>query len=166
MLKRLVAGGLGLGVAVWAGVAGVDNTTRDEAGQITVQGDLGAFVTQLGDCINDLPEASPEEIYEVTSVTGVPCDQPHHWQVIHKGEITLEEFSESGVLRESEDICTAALESIFDSFDDSDIDRITVFENAYSNYLFPVAESWAEGDRTVDCMLGSDEETYTESFLG
>jgi hypothetical protein len=55
MLKRLVVGGLGLGVAVWAGVAGVDNTTRDEAGQITVQGELGAFVTQLGDCINDLP---------------------------------------------------------------------------------------------------------------
>ena len=163
MLKRLVVGGLGLGVAAWAGIAGVYSTTRDDAGQITVQGELGVFVTQLGDCVNDVPDGTA---VEVSTLTGVPCDQPHHWQLIHKGEITLEEFSESGVLRESEDICTAALESIFDSFDDSDIDRITVFENAYSNYLFPVAESWAEGDRTVDCMLGSDEETYTESFLG
>ena len=165
MLKRLVVGGLGLGVAAWAGIAGVDSTTRDDAGQITVQGELGAFVTQLGDCVNDMPEAS-SEVVGVSTVTGVPCDQPHHWEVIHKGEITLAEFSESGVLRESEEICNAALESIFDSFEESDLDRITDFENAYSNYLFPVAESWAEGDRTVDCMLGSDDETYTTSFLG
>ena len=166
MLKRLVAGGLGLGVAVWAGVAGVDNTTRDEAGQITVQGELGAFVTKIGDCINDLPNSKGEEKIGFSTVTGVPCDQPHHWQVIHKGEITLDEFSESGVLRETQILCDAALERIFDSFEESDLDRITDFENAYSNYLFPVAESWAEGDRTVDCMLGSDDETYTTSFLG
>ena len=166
MLKRLVVGGLGLGGAAWAGIAGVDSTTRDDAGQITVQGELGVFVTQLGDCINDMPESAAEEIYEVSTITGVPCDQPHHWQVIHKGEITLDEFSESGVLRETQILCDAALERIFDSFDESDLERASLFKNSYDNYFFPLAESWAEGDRTVDCLIGSDDETYTESFLG
>ena len=165
MLKRLVAGGLGLGVAAWAGIAGVDSTTRDDAGQITVQGELGAFVTKLGDCINDMPGAS-SEIVGVSTVTGVPCDQPHHWQVIHKGEIALEEYSDAGVLRETEIVCESALEEIFNSFDEADLDRVTQFKNAYENFLFPSTESWVEGDRTVDCLIGSDEETYTESFLG
>ena len=89
MLKRLVVGGLGLGVAAWAGIAGVDSTTRDDAGQITVQGELGVFVTQLGDCVNDVPDGTA---VEVSTLTGVPCDQPHHWQLIHKGDITLEEY--------------------------------------------------------------------------
>ena len=160
MLKRLVVGGLGLGVAAWAGIAGVDSTTRDDAGQITVQGELGAFVTQLGDCINDMPDE-----VKVSTVTGVPCDQPHHWQVVHKGDITLEEFSESDVLRDAQILCDSAFERIFNSFDESDLDRVTQFENSYDNVFFPSAESWAEGDRTVDCLIGSDDETYTESFL-
>ena len=160
MLKRLVVGGLGLGVAAWAGIAGVDSTTRDDAGQITVQGELGAFVTQLGDCINDLPDGT-----KVSTVTGVPCDQPHHWQVIHKDEITLDEYSESGVESETERLCNSALERIFDSFDEADLDRFMQFENAYENYFLPTAESWVEGDRTVDCLIGSADETYTESFL-
>jgi len=166
VLKRLVVGGLGLGVAAWAGIAGVDSTTRDDVGQITVQGELGAFVTQLGDCLNDVPEGSGEEFYTVSTVTGVPCDQPHHWQVIHKEDITLEEFSESEVARKSEILCNAAFEKIFDSFSESDYERVIPFENSYDNYFFPTAESWVEGDRTVDCLIGSDDETYTESFLG
>ena len=166
MLKRLVVGGLGLGVAAWAGIAGVDSTTRDDAGQITVQGELGAFVTQLGDCINDVPEETTSEVISFSTVTGVPCDQPHHWQVVHKGEITLEEFSESGVMREAEILCASALDGIFDSFDESDIDRVAQFENSYDTSFFPSPESWVEGDRTVDCLIGSDEETYTDSFLG
>jgi hypothetical protein len=165
LLKRLVVGGLGLGVAAWAGIAGVDSTTRDDAGQITVQGELGAFVTQLGDCINDVPEETTSEVISFSTVTGVPCDQPHHWQVIHKGEITLEEFSESGVMREAEILCASALDGIFDSLDESDIDRVAQFENSYDTSFFPSPESWVEGDRTVDCLIGSDEETYTDSFL-
>ena len=166
MLKRLVAGGLGLGVAAWAGIAGVDSTTRDEAGQITVQGELGAFVTKLGDCINDVPQGSSEELLKVSTVTGVPCDQPHNWQVIHKGEITLGEFSESEVERKSKILCDAALERIIDSFDESDYERVAPFEDSYTNFFLPTAESWVEGDRTVDCIIGSNEETYTDSFLG
>jgi len=166
MLKRLVAGGVGLGIAAWAGIAGVDNTTRDDAGQITVQGELGAFVTQVGDCINDVPQGAAEELFEVSSVTGVPCDQPHHWQVIHKGEITLPEFSQSEAESKSKALCDAALDKIIDSFDESDIERVAPFADAYTNFFLPTAESWIQGDRTVDCIIGSNDNTYTESFLG
>jgi len=160
LFKRIVAGGLGLGVAAWAGIAGVDSTTRDDAGQITVQGELGAFVTQLGDCINDLPDGT-----EVFTVTGVPCDQPHHWQLIHKDEIALDEFSRSGVEDATELVCDAATEELVTSFVNANNDEINDYENAEKYSLFPSEESWAEGDRTVDCLIGSFTEQYTGSLL-
>ena len=163
MLKRLVVGGLGLGVAAWAGIAGVDSTTRDDAGQITVQGELGVFVTQLGDCVNDVPDGTA---VEVSTLTGVPCDQPHHWQLIHKGEITLEEYSRSAVKTEARLLCNSAIEELITSFVSANDEEIYEYENAGAFTISPTSESWVEGDRTVDCLIGSDEETYTESFLG
>jgi hypothetical protein len=160
MLKRLVAGGLGLGVAAWAGIAGIDNTTRDEAGQITVQGELGAFVTQLGDCINDLPDATL-----ISTVTGVPCDQPHHWQVFHKDEISLSEFALSEVTRKTEAICSVEVENLVNRYVDSADDEINQYENADISYLHPSAESWVEGDRSIDCLVGSYSEQYIGSLL-
>ena len=160
MIKRLVVGGLGLGVAAWAGIGGVDSTTRDEVGQITVQGELGAFATQLGDCINDLPE-----VKEVYTITGIPCDQPHHWQIILKDEIALEEFSRSEVDNETNLICDAAATDLATSFMNANDEVIYEYENAQTNYLSPSSESWVEGDRTVDCLIGSYTEFYTSSLL-
>ena len=160
MLKRLVVGGLGLGVAAWAGIAGVDSTTRDDAGQITVQGELGVFVTQLGDCINDMPDVTT-----ISTVTGVPCDQPHHWQVVHKQDLAFEEFSRSAVKKEATLICTAAIEELITSFVTANDEEINDYENGQANYLFPMEDSWAEGDRTVDCLIGSFTEFYTGSLL-
>ena len=160
MLKRLVVGGLGLGVAAWAGLAGIDNTTRDDAGQITVQGELGAFVTQLGDCINDLPDAT-----SVTTVTGVPCDEPHHWQVFHKEEISLGEFSLTEVKRETEAICSVEVDNLVSRYVNAYDEEIDQYERADISYFHPSEESWVEGDRTIDCLVGSYSEQYIGSLL-
>ena len=55
MIKKIAAAATA-GTIAWAGISGIDNTTRDEVGQIVQSGDLGAFVTKVGDCINDLPQ--------------------------------------------------------------------------------------------------------------
>lgn len=160
MLKRLVVGGLGLGVAAWAGIAGVDSTTRDDAGQITVQGELGAFVTQLGDCINDSMNTNT-----VSTVTGLPCDQPHNWQVIHKDEIYLAEFSRSEVKSKTEAICSAEVDELITSYLIVSDEEIEQYENADISYFSPSPESWENGDRTIDCLIGSYTEFYTGSLL-
>ena len=68
MLKRLAVGGVAavVGLGVW-GVAGEDHSTRDESGSIVASGDVGAFVTKLGDCF---------ETIWLTAVA-LPSDQPN-----------------------------------------------------------------------------------------
>jgi hypothetical protein len=76
---RVVAGagaaGLGLVGAGYAGLAGEDNSTRDEAGAVIEEGEVGAFRIRLGDCIAELTEGDFE------SVQAVPCDDPHASEV-------------------------------------------------------------------------------------
>ena len=127
-----------------------------------MQGELGVFVTQLGDCLNEVPGGTA---VEVSTVTGVPCDQPHHWQLIHKGDITLEAYSRSAVNDEKTKICTAAIEELFTSFVNANDEEILEYKNAEGYTLAPTSESWENGDRTVDCLIGSETEFYTGSLL-
>jgi hypothetical protein len=111
-----------------------------------------------------MPEASSEDA-GVSTFTGVPCDQPHHWQVIHKSEITLEEFSLSVVEIKANSICTAAFEELFSSNVNSNNQEINDYANSDGTVLHPLEASWGQGDRTVDCLIGSYTEFYTGSLL-
>ncbi|MFW2336512.1 septum formation family protein [Ilumatobacter sp.] len=76
---RVVAGagaaGLGLVGAGYAGLAGQDNSTRDESGAVVEEGEVGAFRIRLGDCLSELIEGDFE------SVQAVPCAEPHASEV-------------------------------------------------------------------------------------
>jgi hypothetical protein len=157
MLKKIAAAATA-GTIAWAGISGIDNTTRDEVGQIVQSGDLGAFVTKVGDCINDLPQDSDT----VDVLKGVPCSDGHHWQVIHKENLNLTEFSQSAIDIETETICNAAVESLVNSLASSKFDE---YKNATQQYFFPTAESWEKDDRIVDCLIGSFSETYYSSLF-
>ncbi len=76
---RIIGGiaGLGLVGASYMGVAGQDDTVRDEAGNVVTGGDVGAFRIRLGDCIQNPGEG------EFESVAAVPCAQPHDSEVYH-----------------------------------------------------------------------------------
>ena len=78
-IGRVVAGvaaGLGLVGAGYAGLAGEDNTTRDNSGQVVEGGELGAFRIRVGDCFVDPLAGSTFE-----AVDAVPCTQPHMFEV-------------------------------------------------------------------------------------
>ena len=157
MIKKIAAAAAA-GTIAWAGISGIDNTTRDEGGQIVASGDLGAFVTKVGDCINDLPQDS--DLVDV--LKGVPCSESHHWQVIHKENLSLTEFSQSAIDVETETICDAAIESLVNSVDSSKLDE---YQDASQQYFFPTADSWENDDRVVDCLIGSFTETYYTSIF-
>jgi hypothetical protein len=77
-IVRVVAGaaaGLGLVGVGYAGLAGEDNTTRDDAGQVVEGGELGAFRIRVGDCFLDTEGSTIE------AVDAVPCTQSHKFEV-------------------------------------------------------------------------------------
>lgn len=154
---RTVAGLAIGGAALW-GVAGIDDTTRDDTGQIVEEGDLGVFVTQVGDCLNFEDPAATL----VSMTKGVPCSTQHHWQVIFKAKVSVDEYDEVEIENEVDYLCENALEDLVEGLSDEKLDE---YQNATTFQLLPSRESFAEGDRTVDCLIGSDKEYYFSSLF-
>jgi hypothetical protein len=159
MIKKIAAFATA-GTIAWAGVSAIDNTERDTSGSIVASGELGAFVTQLGDCLNDLPDSSSGA--GVSTVTGVPCAEPHHWQVYHKENTYLLEFDPSALEAEGDRICNSATDNLFAT---TSKDILLQYQNAQGTMLLPTSESWANEDRVVDCLIGSNSYFYTGSIL-
>jgi hypothetical protein len=161
MLKRLVVGALGVASAgaVWMGVAGEDHTSRDSTGSITAEGQLGAFVTRVGDCLNDLPDSG---VGGVSTVTGVSCETAHHYQVYYKGDISLTTFDETSSKREAASLCANAAKWMILNWSAS---MVIEYQQSKPFVLTPTQGSWDNGDRTVDCLIGSRTQTYYNSVL-
>lgn len=137
--------GLGLVGVGLAGIAGQDDTTRDEAGAIVEAGDLGAFRIRIGDCIG----GGIDDLVE--TVDGVPCDQPHEYEIYYAfnlpegdgdfpGETEVEDQSNEG--------CFGAFESFV---------GLPYEDSIYGfNVLTPTEGSWDEvDDREVLCLIGN-----------
>jgi hypothetical protein len=159
MIKRLAAGGAAavIGLGVW-GVAGEDHTVRTDSGAIVESGELGAFATKVGDCFDGLPlDDAP-----VSTVQGLPCTNAHHWQVVYKSDSYLDSFDNNALDAEIEKACDAAIEGIISRLSDT---KLAEYQNAQTSSLKPTLESWTKGDRTFDCLVGSDYESYYSSLL-
>lgn len=157
MLKKLAATATA-GTIAWAGVSAIDHTNRDDSGQIVTAGDLGAFVTKVGDCLNGL--SSDKSTVDV--IQGVPCTEAHHWQVIYKDNLNLSSFSEEAVSQGANQVCSPIIDSLINNLSDA---QLAEYQNAEVQTLQPTSESWAHEDRVVDCLIGSNSETYFTSIL-
>src|SRR6188768_1481431 len=66
---------------------GLEDTDRDESGEIAEEGDVGVMRLRLGDCLV-VPDSMLDiemEVTEVTEVTdfgGVPCSMTHNGEVV------------------------------------------------------------------------------------
>lgn len=159
MLKRIIVGGaavLAIGGTIW-GVAGEDHTKRDTSGDIVASGQLGAFVTKVGDCFVSVPN---EKI--VTTVEGVPCSKGHHWQVIFKGVISLSAFDEQGATDAGANLCNPQVNSLAQNLDAA---KMSEYKLSRVMEFGPSSASWAKGDRDVDCLIGSPTTFYFDSVL-
>jgi hypothetical protein len=157
MFKKIAGIATAGGIAVF-GIGSIDNTTRNEQGSIIEAGELGAFVTQVGDCFFEIPQNAQG----VSTVPGVPCVEAHHWQVVHKENIYLDEYSQASVSALAEQVCDRALEELIATLS---YDKQLEYQNARTPGLLPTEESWAKDDRMVDCLVGSESELYYSSIL-
>lgn len=144
------------GVAVFAGTSATDdNTTRDDTGAVVEAGGLGAFVMQIGDCVQ-LPDAQ-----EIQSVEAVPCGQAHDAQVYAEFLLSGDDWpGEESIEMQSAQGCyerwPAAVSADYDNDPAHDF-----------TFFSPLADGWSNGDREVTCMVvNTDASPISGSLLG
>ena len=139
-MRRVAA--LAVAAAIALTACSSDEPSRDASGQIDEAGDASVFALQTGDCFND--QAGLGDV--VTAVPVVPCDEPHDNEIFFEFEMTdavypgNEAAVASGALRCIEQFQAFVGSDYLES--DPDIFPVT-----------PTAESWANGDRVVYCVL-------------
>ena len=150
-LGKIVGGvavaGLGLVGVGYAGVGGEDNTVRDDGGTIVDGGEIGAFRIQVGDCLGDIASG------EFESAQGLPCDQPHQYEVYFAFNMPDGDFpGDTSVATEGDERCFQQFETFVGQ---------TYEESIYGfTSLLPTAESWdALDDREILCLIGNYDET-------
>ena len=135
---------------------------RNDSGEITKSGDVSASEVQIGDCFDDLPQSS-EEGTTFSSVHAVPCSEAHHWQAFHEESASLDTYSDAGIEAAAGVICNNASQTLVNNMSSIKYDA---FQNAKLTYFAPTYKSWTvHGDRSVQCLIGSDYETYFTSVF-
>lgn len=147
---------LGVILAIGAVVAFVSNAGRDSSGNINKAGDVPVSELRLGDCY-DLQG----DMTSVEKTTGIPCGQPHHYEVFYTGTMTglTSEPTSSDVDAWGSSNCLAAFEAYVGlSFDQSSLE-VAIF--------YPDSAGWAQGDRGAQCSLhAADTQAVTGSMKG
>jgi len=160
MFKNRIAGFLIL-VIIGTVLSQCTSADRDSGGEISKSGDLNVNQTRIGDCFIDFPDVTLE-VTNISSVKAVPCTEPHSWQVFHKSSLLPGEYSDVAVIDASNEVCGSAIDALFTSLNDLQYNE---YRSADINIIQPTEKSWANGNRAVDCLIGSNTQTYYSSVL-
>lgn len=145
-----------LSLAACTSDAEQDSTERDESGAITEEGDLGVFALNVGDCVN-----SPDDTEDgVSSMTGVPCDEPHDGEVFGTIDSTATEFPGDAELQsEADEVCAAEFETY--------VGIEYAVSELFFQTLIPTQQTWDDqDDREIVCIAVEEEGQLTGSVEG
>ncbi|MBU9762860.1 hypothetical protein FR943_03185 [Mycobacterium sp. TNTM28] len=124
-----------VGVALVVAAGAVFYLARD-------RGATEASQVRAGECLAEVPDSS-----RVLYVKTVGCDQPHHGEVFAVLTLPDGDFPGDAAVVEYTDKCGPALAGYApDAAHDSGIQLFV---------LYPTADSWQRGDRTVTCVATS-----------
>ncbi|GAB3163766.1 hypothetical protein GCM10027059_18580 [Myceligenerans halotolerans] len=155
--------GAALAVGLFSGCSAIDDflegsadeAPRDENGEIIEEADAGAMTVEIGDCL-DIAELENQATF--TDLPVMPCDQEH------TGEIYAEKDLANGAYPGEDDVTEEA-----DTFCEGEFENFVGVPYSESELYFwsfyPTKESWRQDDRTIQCVLES-EEPVTESLEG
>ena len=107
-----------------------DAAERPAAEPTPISAEIDADEIQVGDCINStLPEG-----ISIESVVIVPCDGPWQYRVLNSFVMAGSDYpGEDAILQRANQRC----------------------DSRFTDFLFPLAESWQLGDRTIECLQDS-----------
>ena len=154
--------GIGALVVIALIISHFTDAGRNDAGEVTKSGDVSAAEVQVGDCFDDLPQVGAEGS-TFSSVHAVPCVEGHHWQAFHEEAASLDSFSDDAIESAANSICDAATQTLINNMSSIKYDA---FRNAQLTYFAPTYKSWTiHGDRSIQCLIGSDSESYYTSVF-
>ncbi len=154
-LRNLIspAGAAAVAVVAWLTLVGCASPNEDQStrqdGVIVDGGRVGVNRLQTGDCFDDVdPSTLSDEFSEIEAVDAKPCTDAHTYEVYYLGALPDSDFpGEQAVNQQVDGQCLALFEPYVGiGYDASMFD--------YS-FIFPSAESWADGDRGYICTLYS-----------
>lgn len=144
-------------LAVGLGACSDDAPERDETtNEITEAGDADVFQMQVGDCLTDGSSA----VGEVSEVPVAPCDQPHDSEVFYSHIIDAAEFPGAAELE------AIATEQCFGPNFQTFVGLPYEQSALEVTWLEPTAESWAQGDREMLCIVADPAGGVTGSLQG
>ena len=126
-----------------------DASVRSDSGDIVQSGDLGIFLTRVGDCLV-LPDEfvdyeGTEEVGVVTVTKGVPCTELHDAEVVGETMTADSVFPGESVLIER-----------YEQFCSDEYEAYTGEPYSTSPHILlpsvPTLESWNTGDRKIQCF--------------
>ncbi|MDH6198043.1 hypothetical protein M2272_004702 [Mycobacterium frederiksbergense] len=107
------------------------------------RGATGASEVKSGDCLAEIPDSS-----RVLYVKTLGCDQPHKGEVFAVLTLPDGDFPGEAAVVKYTDKCAPALAQYApDTIEDPEIQLFV---------LYPTADSWQRGDRTVTCIATSE----------
>jgi len=157
VLGGLVASGLVIGLS-GCSMLGLGGTpTRDPEASVTESAVLSAFDLHVGDCL-----ISADVAESFSEVPAVPCDEAHDSEIIYIFQITDTTFSQASIDLAGEEKCVQAMNDYIGP------NYADVLPELDYTWFSPTAESFARGDREVDCLAYTvyADEVLTQSVKG
>lgn len=125
-------------------------------GQIVGNGHLGVFSLRAGDCFQNPSGSQPAT--GLTQVTAVPCSSPHNAQVIAQLPVPGSAYPGRTAFRaQALPGCQARVAAV--------VDRSKLTPTMNLIWIYPELQAWADGQRTISCLIADSSEALTSSLL-
>jgi hypothetical protein len=122
---------------------------RGDDGSLSTGGNVTVFDLRIGDCFN-AAEFSENEGAEVADVDGVPCSEPHAFEVFEVADYNGSEYpgTDAQFATAFEQVCIPPFEEYVGvPYADSEL---------YASAITPTEEGWNSGDREFICHLHTE----------
>ena len=127
-----------MGVVLLVGF--ITSARRDSQGELEAAGTVTVDDLRAGDCFNGGEET------EIAEVDGVPCDEPHEYQVFAVAEHDAATFPTDAQLDAVfDEVCAAPFEAF--------VGEPYASSALWGSMITPSEESWGAGDREFICVL-------------
>ena len=137
--------------AIALGVGYFTTAQRGDDGSLSTAGNITVTDLQVGDCFNSA-EFSEEDV-EIGEVDGVPCDEPHAFEVFAVADYTGSAYPGTDAAFEAAfaEVCIPPFEGYVGVPYESSV--------LWASAITPTEEGWSSGDHEFICHLHEEDAT-------
>lgn len=145
------------GLAAVLVIGSVTAAKRSPAtGQITKNGHLSVFSLRAGDCFQNPSGNQPDP--GLAQVAAVPCASSHNAQVIALLPVRGSAYPGRAAFRaQALPGCSASIAAV--------VDRSKLTATMKLLWIYPLPQSWADGQRSISCLIVDSSRDLTSSLL-